>query len=582
MNRSVEAMDPLTRELLYKGLVGVAEDMMVTVIRTSRSTIVKNSLDFSACICDANGNLVAQGLALPGHLGSTMPALKGCLDHFGDDIAPGDILLSNDPYAGAQHLNDLFMFKPVYDAAGERLGFLSLVVHHTDMGGRAPGGQATDSTEIYQEGLRIPPSKFHCGGRPNVTLYRLIEANVRVPDQVMADVRAQVAALETGERHFRQVVEDLGPATVRHGMMELIDHAERMTRASISALPDGEAEFTEWNDDCGLPSEPVKIRVTITVAGDTIAVDYAGTDAQTSGSINANIEWTASCTYAAIRTALDPSIPTNAGFYRPVRISAPQRSFVHTEHPAPVGSRGQVGYRVRSAVLGALALHLKGRVPACIGGSDYCFAMSGRRQDGRPFLCVETHVVTGHGGGPDRDGQDAGPYCLANAANVPVEVLESEFPLIVEEYGFLPGSEGPGCFRGALGIVRQYRFLADSVLTVRSDRQHVQPWGLFGGSSSTRPRLLLNPGAAGRELPSKFVQPFSEDQVLRVEMAGGGGYGNPFERDPGAVLDDVRQEKIGIAHAEAAYGVVVDPVAVEVDRPATARCRRRPAKSTCP
>ena len=574
MNGGRATMDPLDRELLYKALVGVAEDMMVTVIRTSRSTIVKNSLDFSACICDADGNLVAQGLALPGHLGSTMPALKGCLDHFGDDIDPGDILLSNDPYAGAQHLNDLFMFKPVYDVAGERLGFLSLVVHHSDMGGRAPGGQATDSTEIHQEGLRIPPSKFHSGGRPSPTLYRLIEANVRVSDQVMADVRAQVAALDIGERHFHQVAEDLGPATVRHGMAELLDHAERMTRTSITALPDGVAEFTEWNDDCGLPSEPVKIQVRITVAGDTIAVDYAGTDAQTTGSINANFEWTASCTYAAIRTALDPSIPTNAGFYRPIRIAAPRGSFVNTEYPAPVGSRGQVGYRVRSVVLGALALHLKGRMPACIGGSDYCFAMSGRRPNGRPFLCVETHVVTGHGGGPDRDGQDAGPYCLANAANVPVEVLESEFPLIVEEYGFLPDSEGPGRFRGALGIVRQYRFLADAVLTVRSDRQYAQPWGLFGGSVSARPRLLLDPGAGCRELPSKFVGPFSEDQVLRVEMAGGGGYGNPFERDPGAILDDVRQEKITIAHAEAAYGVVINPVDLEVDGPATARCRR--------
>ena len=571
------ALDPIRRELIYKALVSVAEVMIVTIIRTSRSVIVKSSLDFSACICDADGDLVAQGVALPGHLGSMMPALRGCLDRFADDLAPGDILVSNDPYSGAQHLNDLFLFKPAYDADGRRIAFLCTVVHHSDMGGRAPGGQATDSTEIFQEGLRIPPSRLYRRGQPDDMLFRLIAANVRVSDQVMGDIRAQVAAVAAAEQQLARVLADYGAETVRRAMGDVIDYAERLTRASIAALPDGEAEFTEWNDDCGLPSEPVKIQVKVVVRGDTVAVDYAGTDRQTTGSINANFEWTQSCTFAAIRTVLDPAIPTNAGFYRPIAITAPPATFVNTTLPAPVGSRGQMGYRVRSVVLGALALLFKGRVPACIGGSDYCLAMAGQRDSGEAFLCVETHVITGHGGGPDRDGQDGGPYCLANAANVPVEVLESEFPVRVEAYGFLPDSGGPGRYRGALGLVRQYRLLTDAMLNVRSDRQHFPPWGLFGGQASAKPRLALNPGRGETALPSKFVRPFGRDQVIRVQMAGGGGFGEPLARDPAAVLEDVRQEKISIEHARTAYGVAIDSTTLTVDREATETLRRRPA-----
>ena len=455
-------LNPFTRELLQNALAGISDSMMVSVMRTSRSTIVKNNLDFSSSICDSQGRQAAQGLALPGHLGSTMPALKGCLDYFGDDIHPGDILASNDPYAGASHLNDIFMFKPFCAANGQRLGFLSLILHHTDMGGRVPGGQATDSTQIFQEGLRIPPSKICEAGVLNRTLYRVIEKNVRVPNQVLADLRAQMSALDSGEREVQKLLAEFAADEFAAYMADMIDYSERLTRAGIAALPDGQAEFTEWIDDYGVEgTEPVRIQVKLTIAGDCIDVDFAGTSVQKTGALNVNYAFTASCTYAAVRTALDPRIPNNAGFYRPITVRAPEGSFVNVRFPAALGARGQGGYRIRTVVLGALAQILPERMTACPGGSDFCIVFAGKDDREQDFLFVESHIVTGHGASNFQDGQEGGAYCLGNVANVPVEVLESENPVRIEEYGFLPDTGGPGRHRGALGVVRQYRLLAD-------------------------------------------------------------------------------------------------------------------------
>lgn len=574
--------DPVTRELVRAALTSIADNMVVSVIRTARSIVVKSNLDFSASICDAAGRMVVQGLALPVHLGATMPALAGCRDFFGEDVAPGDILISNDPYAGASHLNDVFMFKPVFapdqpGVGGRLFAYLSLILHHTDMGGRVPGGNAADSAEIYQEGLRIPPSKIYERGQPNRTLFRIIENNVRVADRVLGDMRSQIAALHNAERELLKVIEEYPPEVLRAQMDGLVDHAERLTRAGLAALPDGTAEFDEWNDDDGAGGGPVRIHVKLTIRGDEAIVDFTGTSPQTSGALNPNFWFTASCSYAALRAVLPPGIPNNAGFYRPITVIAPERSFVNPAFPAPVGARGQAGYRVRSAVLGALAQLFPDRVPACPGGNEFAIVFAGYEADYKPFLMLEFHNMTGMGGGPHSDGQDAGPYCLGNVANVPVEVIEAEHPVRIEEYGFLPNTGGPGRYRGALGIVRQYRLLADeATVQLRSDRNVFPPWGLFGGHPGAKGRALLNPGSnAAEELPSKFVRTYRKGDVIRGEMPGSGGYGDPFLRDPAAVLEDVRQHKMSPAHARAAYGVVIDPDTMTVDAAATRRLRRQ-------
>jgi N-methylhydantoinase B len=568
------AIDPVKRELINNALVSIADNMMLAVVRTARSTVVKNNMDFSASICSSEGELVAQGLAVPVHLGATMPALKGCLDHFGDRIFEGDILISNDPYSGGSHLNDIFMFKPVF-TGGRRIAFVGLILHHADMGGRVPGGNAADSNEIFQEGLRIPPDKIRERNVRNETLWRIIEHNVRVPERNRGDLNAQMAALDQAEKELQRLVSEYDVDQFCRYMSELVNYTERLTRAGIAALPDGEYQFTDWNDDDGIGSGPVKICVKLKIDGDTLVADFTGTSAQTGGALNTNYAFTASCTYAALRSVFAQHMPNNAGFYRPITVVAPERTFVNPVYPAALGARGQGGHRVRQVVLGALAQVLPQRIPACVGGSEFAIVIAGYDENRKPFLHLDFHNNTGTGGGPDRDGQDAGPYCLGNMANTSLELIEGESPILMEEYGFLPDTGGPGKYRGGLSIVRSYRVLSErATVQLRSDRERFAPWGLFGGKPGAASRSLLNHGTDQEErLPSKFIRVMKKGDVFRGEMAGSGGYGDPLQRDPAAVLNDILQEKMTIGHALMEYGVVVDPRSMKLDLKATARER---------
>lgn len=564
-------IDPVKRELIKNALVSICDTMLVMIVRTARSTNIKNTMDFSAALCDGAGQIVAQGLAVPAHLGAMMPALKGCLDYFGDDIVEGDILTSNDPYAGCSHLNDIFMFRPVF-VDGERIAVLCLILHHTDLGGRVPGGNAADSNEIFQEGLRIPPSKIYEAGKPNNTLMRVFEHNTRIPERMMGDIYAQIAALNTAEKQLSAFVAATQPAVMKAYMAELIDYTERLTRAKIAALPDGSTEFTDWNDDDGTDSGPVKFHVKLTKKGEEFIVDFSGTSPQGRGAVHLNYAFVASCSYAALRCVIDPDMPNNAGFYKPITVIAPEGSFVNVRFPAALGARGQGGYRVRSTVLGALAKLLPERVSACAGGSEFAIVFAGYEGEQRKsFLHLEFHNVSGQGGGPDRDGQDGGPYCIGNLANVPVELIEAENPILVEEYAFIPDSGGAGKYRGALGISRQYRVLAEeATVQLRSDRHLHGCYGLFGGKAGALAKSMINPATDKREtVPSKFVRTMRRGEVFRGEMAASGGYGDPYTRDPAAVLEDVRQEKITLPHALQEYGVLIDPTTGTVDMKAT-------------
>ncbi|MGE4220214.1 MAG: hydantoinase B/oxoprolinase family protein, partial [Alphaproteobacteria bacterium] len=533
---------------------------------------------FSGSICDADGVMVAQGLALPAHLGATMPALRCCLDAFKDDLQPGDVWANNDPYHGGSHLNDIFMFKPVFHD-GAVVCILGLILHHTDLGGRVPGGGAADSDEIFQEGLRIPPCKIVEGGKPSDTLLRVIEFNTRIPEKVMGDVRSQIAALEAAEREVLKLLERYSAAELKLYMRELVDYTERLVRAAIKALPDGEAEFTEWNDDDGVGGGPVKIHCKLAVRGDEFVIDFTGTDPQRGGALHTNYWYTASLSYAALRAVLPLDTPNNAGFYRAIKVIAPEGSWVNPRYPAALGARSQGGYRLRTCVIGAMAKLFKGRVPACPGGSEFGLAVSGVDERGKRFVHVEFHNITGRGGGPELDGQDGGPYFLGNLANTPIETIEAENPVMVEEYAFLPDSGGPGQYRGGLGLVRQYRILNEyAVVQHRSDRHKHGCWGIFGGKEGRPARsYVFDADGTRHEAPSKFVRRLGRDEVFRAEMGAAGGYGDPLMRDPAAVAEDIRQEKMTVQHARDAYGVVVDPETFEVDLAATRRLRSQGA-----
>lgn len=570
------AINPVKRELLNNALVTIADNVMVMIVRTARSSNVKNSLDFSAAVLAGDGQLVAQGLAVPVHLGAMMPAINGVLAGLGDEVEDGDVLISNDPYSGCSHLNDVFMFKPVF-AAGRRVAWVAIILHHTDLGGRVAGGNAADSNEIFEEGLRIPPCKVVAAGKLNTTVMRFIEFNTRVPQRVVADIRAELAAVELAARELADLVAKWDVPEFCAYLDDLIAYSERLTRDQLRLLPDGTTEFTEWNDDDGVGGPPVKIHVRLTKYEDRITIDFSGTDYRAGGAVHSNYAFTASCAYAAVRTVLDLGIPSNAGFYRPIEVVAPVGTFVNAAYPAALGSRGQSGYRIRTAVLGALVKLLPDRLTACTGGSEFAIAVSAYDDEGRRSLHLEFHNNTGHGGGPDRDGQDAGPNCIGNLANAPVEFIEAENPLRIERYALMPDTEGPGKYRGALGIVRDYRILSkEAMVQVRQDRFLHAPWGIFGGEDGACARAFLNPGTpAAEELPSKFIRQLKRGDLFRAEMAASGGYGDAGQRNPATVAEDVREGKITAARALAHYGVVVDETTGDVDDAATARARGR-------
>lgn len=566
--------DPLVFELIKNALAGIADSMAITVVRTARSFVVKQSMDFSTALCDAQGELIAQGMCVPLHLGAMPPALQGVLQRYQGRLYPGDICIVNDPYSGGSHLPDIFLFKPMF--VGDILAaFACVIAHQTDIGGRVSGGNACDNTEIYQEGLRIPPLKLFERGVPNETLFAMLERNVRVPEKVLGDVRAQIAALHSGEKDFLQLVQEYGLEELREYITEIMDYTERFTRNEITALPDGSFAFTEYIDDDGIDPQPIRIQLNLTIAGDTITADFTGTSPQSKGSIQPNLPATQAMVYAAIRCVLDPAIPNNGGYFRPIRVIAPPGTFVNPLHPGAVAARALGARRVAQTVFGALTLALPGKIFAAWGGGEFGICIGGYDKNRKPFVHLEFHNDTSWGGGPLKDGLDGHPGPMSNLANTPIELLEAEQPLRIDQYGFVPDSGGAGKYRGGLAMVRDFRLLEEATLQIRSDRRKFAPYGLYGGKPGTLAAGILNPDTSPQDMPSKFLLTAQPGDVYRMILAGGGGYGEPLERDPECVAADVREEKLSVEYARREYGVVLDSATLAVDHAATAALRQQ-------
>ena len=571
-----EGLDPVTREIVKNYLYGAADTMAVTVVRTARSAVVKDGMDFSTAIFNADGDQVAQGLSLPFHMGAMQPALDAVRAYYGDDVKPGDIFANNDPYEGGSHLPDIFLFKPVfYNEA--LVAWTCCIAHQTDIGGRVAGGNACDNTEIYQEGLRIPPIKLVEEGVMNKAVWRIINKNVRVPDMVQGDVLAQMAALRQGERDVLQLLEEHGIEDLKSYMTDIIDYTERITRAEIEGLPNGSWEFTDYIDDDGINPDPIAIKVQVTIEGDEMLVDFTGTSPQAKGSINPNLPFTKSAVYAVFKNLTNPNITANAGFFRPIKVVAPPGCYVNAQHPAPVAARGLGGFRVAHAVFGAMAKAMPDRVPGAWGGGEVAISFGGYYPDGKAFVFVEFNNDGPRGGGPYADGADGAAAPVTNQANTPIESIEANQPLLVTKYGFVPDTEGPGEFRGGLGIVREFQLVhEEATLQVRSDRGKFLPWGTQGGSPGSPTRNTLNPDAEAERLPAKFLRTLKQGDVYHLIQAGAGGYGDPLDRDPYAVMADVVQEKVTVERAREAYGVVIDTAeTMAVDAAATEKLREQ-------
>lgn len=553
-----ENLDPITRDVIRNYLYSAADTMAVTVVRTARSAVVKDGMDFSTAIFNSDGEQVAQGLTLPLHMGAMQPALDAVREYFQNDINPDDVFINNDPYEGGSHLPDIFLFKPIF-YNDTLVAWTSVIAHQTDIGGRVAGGNACDNTEIYQEGLRLPPIKLVDRGIRNDAVWRILNKNVRVPDMVQGDILAQISAVKQGERDVLQLLDEYGIETLKTYMSEIIDYTEHLTRAEIESLPDGSWGFSDYVDDDGFNPEPIEIRVKVTIKDDNMTVDFTGTSPQAKGSINPNLPFTKSAVYAVFKCLTNPDITANSGFFKPFHVIAPEGCYVNPQHPAPVAARGLGGFRIAHAVFGAMSKALPKKVPAAWGGGEVGVSFGGYDKDGKAFVFVEFDNDGPRGGGPLSDGADGAAAPIHNMANTPIESIESNHPLLVKRYGFISDTEGAGKYRGGLGMVREFELLNDeAILQIRSDRNKFLPWGTQGGSPGSRSFNILNPETESEILPSKFIRTLKKGDVYRMIQPGGGGYGDPLERDPKSVYSDIQQNKISSERAFEVYGVVID------------------------
>ena len=565
-------VDPITFAVTKSGLDAIADDMAYTVVRIARSEIVKDVMDFSAALCAGDGQMVAQAKTIAQHLGAIPEAMASVLGKFEGDLHEGDVVIMNDPYHGGMHLPDIFMFVPIFHG-GKRRAFAVVICHHTDVGGRVPGSNASDSTEIYQEGLRIPPLKLYDRGVLDKTLEALIKINVRVPDRVWGDLSAQFAAAQVGKRGLEKLMQRYGADDVDAYMQELLDYAERMTRQEIKGWPKGTYRFVDHIDDDGFSDEPIPIKVAITVNGDgTLLVDYTGSSPQVRGALNSTLSFTHSLTYLSVRCVLAKDLPNNVGLFRCIKVKAPEASVLNPVMPGPCAARALTGYRVFDTMLGALAQIVPDRVPAAGEGGNSVICISGLRPNRQPFIIVDM-ICGAWGGRPDKDGVEAVTNASQNLSNMPVEVMEAEHPVRIEDYSFVPDSCGAGRYRGGVGIRRSYRILADeALLQMRTDRVRFAPYGLAGGSPGGRSRNFMEVGNERKALPGKITTRIDKGTLIIHEQAGAGGFGDPFARDPQDVIEDVLDGKITAAYAAEQHAVVLAPSG-QLDAAATVRLR---------
>lgn len=546
-------------EILNNALRSISDEMALTIFRTGHSTIIRDGGDFATALLTADCELLAQGLTVPQHLGAMPDALGAVIKKFGDDIHRGDVFLLNDPYNGGMHLPDVFVFKPIFvDSEGDRpVAFVAAVAHHADMGGRVPGSNAADSTEIYQEGIRFPVVRLFSRGEPNASVFDILAANVRLPEMVTGDIHATVAACNYGEREFLKLVDQHGLPWLKRYLAALLDYAEALTRAEIEALPDGTYRFDDFIDDDGLSEEPIPLHLALTVDGDNITVDFTGSSPMVRGALNATESFTKASTYLALRCVFDADIPNNGGFMRPITIIAPKGTILNVELPGACAARGLTGFRVSELVLAALGKAMPSKAMAASEGGNTFVTIGGTRDNGKPFVHCDL-IFGAWGGSHFRSDGDAMALVASNCTNIPIEVIEAEYPLLCEQYSFVSDSGGAGKSRGGLALVRDFRLTEGrAILQVRSDRRAFRPWALEEGKPGTQSWNYINPADGTNPLPSKVTTELRKGDVFRHVTGGGGGFGSPFERDGRLVQEDVLNGKISRDYAEKEYGVVL-------------------------
>jgi N-methylhydantoinase B len=533
-------LGPIELEILRNAFTAAAAEMDVTVWRTSRSTIVRELLDYSTAVFDRDGYNVAQSARIPQHLNSMGAGLLSIVREYMplERWEDGDVVITNDPYCGGQHIPDILAFRPVF-AEGERIAIVGTLCHHLDMGGIAAGSYGATATEIFQKGLRIPPVKLFKQSVLNEEVLALMRQNVRRPDMLWGDLQAQIASLAMGESNLRKLAGRYGAETIVAACAQILDTSERAMRAMISRVPDGRYEFEDFMDDDGLVDEPIRIHAAIEIRGEEMVVDLSGSGPQALGPINATLASSGSAVSYAVMACADEPIPANAGCYRPVTVIAPEGLVVNARHPAPVANRVAVTHRLATTLLGALHQAVPDRIPAAYYGTSYVCTFQTIGERGERHVLVEIEVGGG-GAHPEQDGPNAYSCGMHNNSNIPVEMIESELPLTIARYELLPDTGGAGRYRGGLGLAREWRVdCPEAVFTANLERFKFRPYGLAGGLPGSSGRLFLIRAGQRQALPSKVGNlRLQRGDIVRLETSGGGGFGDPAQRPAEEVAAD--------------------------------------------
>ncbi len=559
MPKKTKKPDPVLMQVLRYSMEQIADEMGHTLIRTARSTIIKEIKDISCAVFDRNGNTVAQAHHAPMLLTGFEIPMRSLRKRFRDDeLNDGDVIVFNDPYIGGQHVMDLVTFAPVR-YKGDLVGFVGSIAHHADMGGAAAGGTQGGLTEIYLEGLRFPMVKLYKKGKEDAELFGILNNNIRVPDKTLGDIRAQASADFVGARRMKQLFEKYGPHVVQLHMDALLDYSEKRIREGLKKIPDGTFTGVDYVDDDGLTGKPIKLQVNTHKEGDHVLVDFDGTDPEVPGNVNCPIATVHAAVYYALIAVVDPHVPANSGCYRPFQVQAKEGLVVNPRPPRACGARTNTSQKITEAMMLALAQALPDRVMAGSHGQITNCGFSGYHPEtGKRFVYVD---IQGGGAGARwcKDGRDGQDSHLARFMNTPIEAVELEFPMRIERYEFIPDTGGAGKYRGALAVRRDIRSLIDELSFARyGDRQAFAPFGLFGGKEGSKGKFVLNSDTPDEKpLKSKGLDKLKKGDVVSLRLPGAGGYGDPRDRDREAVLRDVRDGKVSREKAKEDYGVDV-------------------------
>ncbi|MEA2332872.1 MAG: N-methylhydantoinase [Thermoleophilaceae bacterium] len=585
LDGNTRTVDPVTLEVIRSALTAVVREMSVTLTRTAYSTIIRDVHDFSCVVFDAGGRLIAQAEGIPSFNGSMSFALDAVTSKFPvEAMRPGDVFMSNDPYfaeGSSFHKNDINIIMPVF-FEDRLVMFSASKAHYLDIGGKNPGSYAPDAQNTYQEGLSLPPVKLYDAGVLNEAVIDIFLSNVRVPDIERGDLFAQLAAGKTAEQRATEIVRKYGIDVVDAAVGHLLDHAERMVRAAIERIPDGVYSTAGFHDGDGTTNEPIPICVDVTVRGSDIVVDVTGSAPQRASS-GGNGHWhtTVACSREAVMFLTDTSMGTNEGSYRPIGVVAPPGCVFRPVSPAPTTTgTADLSVRLIELILRALAPVLPDDVIAGTFGTVSALTLAGTDDQGREFVHFSPYAG-GWGARAQEDGNSAMVSLLSgDNYNIPCEVMETRFPaLLADSYELREGSAGAGRRRGGWGVSYDYRTLVPLEMSVALDHYSFPPYGLFGGGEGEPSALAVDPGSdAERVLHQAAGVALPAGTVVSHRTAGGGGYGNPFERDAGAVADDVRNELLDPAAARELYGVALGADG-EADEDETSRLRAaRPDK----